>query len=249
VLLRNALHFLRPFEREEYLRTVPGIAAQIRLVHAACRRADLIVTPTHDMADRVSSELPHVASRILVRPHPLTFQPSGRKLNNLPDAPFVLSPALSAAHKDSAAHLRRISAALGSLHRPELVAVTAQSADLPPDLQADSRIRAIGPQPVEDMADWYACSSAIYFPTSVESFGYPLAEARAIGRAVIAIDSQQNREVAGDALCGYSPTSTESFRKAVETALAGSANSIEPDPNHFDRAAYFDWLLSKATNG
>jgi hypothetical protein len=246
VLLRNALHFLRPAEQQDYLDKLPGMAAQTRIVHTACRRADLVVTPTNDMADRVCSVLPRLASRIEVRPHPLTFLASGSALSGLPELPFILSPALSAAHKDSATHLRRISAALTHLGRDELVVVTASGSDLPADLQGDPRIRPIGPQRVDDMPDWYARSSAIYFPTSVESFGYPLAEARVSGRPVIAIDSEQNREVAGGALCGYSESSDDAFEQAIAKALESSVRELMPDPAPFNPESYFNWLFARA---
>ena len=49
----------------------------------------------------------------------------------------------------------------------------------------------------------WARSRAIYFPTDLESFGYPLAEARVSGQPVIARDTALNREIAGPALCRY----------------------------------------------
>ena len=55
----------------------------------------------------------------------------------------------------------------------------------------------------QDLRDIWGCSSAIFFPTSVELFGYPLAEARVSGHPVIALDTAQNREIAGAALCGF----------------------------------------------
>ena len=84
---------------------------------------------------------------------------------------------------------------------------------------------------------------AVYFPTSLEAFGFPLAEARAQGRPVIAAGTAQNREIAGHALCGYSPGDRDSLRHAINTALAGQA---APDPGPFDPDAYFDWMLGAA---
>ena len=42
---------------------------------------------------------------------------------------------------------------------------------------------------------WSRCR-AVYFPTGLESFGCPLAEARVNGVPVIARDTPQNREIA-----------------------------------------------------
>jgi glycosyltransferase involved in cell wall biosynthesis len=83
---------------------------------------------------------------------------------------------------------------------------------------------------------------AVYFPSGLESFGYPLAEARAAGRPVIARDTAQNREIAGPALCGYSPGDPTSLELAVKTALTAQ---VSPDPAPFDPDTYFDWLLGQ----
>ena len=80
----------------------------------------------------------------------------------------------------------------------------------------------------------------IYYPTSLESFGYPLAEARASGRPVIAYDTEQNREIAGPALCGFTPGDQDSLRRATMLALT---TEVASDPAPFDPDAYFSWLL------
>ena len=85
---------------------------------------------------------------------------------------------------------------------------------------------------------------AIYFPPEIESFGYPLAEARVSGQPVIARDNEQNREIAGSALCGFTVGNAESLRAATATALA---KELQPDPAPFDPDAYFDWLLGTAS--
>jgi glycosyltransferase involved in cell wall biosynthesis len=86
----------------------------------------------------------------------------------------------------------------------------------------------------------WARSQAVYFPSGLESFGWPLAEARVNGQPVIARDTPQNREIAGPALCGYSVEDPDSLRHAIKAALEGG---IAPDPVPFDPDAYFDWLL------
>ena len=66
------------------------------------------------------------------------------------------------------------------------------------------------------LRDLWARSRAIYFPTGLESFGCPLAEARVNGLPVIARDTPQNREIAGPALCGYTLGDADSLRQATE---------------------------------
>ena len=85
-----------------------------------------------------------------------------------------------------------------------------------------------------------AHSRAIYFPTGLESFGYPLAEARVSGLPVIARDTALNREIAGPALYGYTQGDPDSLRHAVKVALTAD---VAPDPGPFDPEQYFGWLL------
>jgi glycosyltransferase involved in cell wall biosynthesis len=120
------------------------------------------------------------------------------------------------------------------------VRVTATAADVPSWLATDPRMDFLGRLDQRELSGVRAQSSAIYFPTGLESFGYPLAEARVSGQAVIARDTPQNMEVAGTALCGFSPGDPESLRRAVALALT---KDVTPDPAPFDPDAYFDWIL------
>jgi glycosyltransferase involved in cell wall biosynthesis len=120
------------------------------------------------------------------------------------------------------------------------VRVTADPADLPPSIAADPRIEAIGRPSFHDLREMWARSRAIYFPGGLESFGYPLAEARTSGHPVIARDTAQNREIAGSALCGFQPDDRDSLHSAVKQALS---NHILPDPTPFDPDKYFDWIF------
>jgi glycosyltransferase involved in cell wall biosynthesis len=98
----------------------------------------------------------------------------------------------------------------------------------------------VGRLTVEDASDLWRRCRAIYFPTGLESFGCPLAEARVSGVPVIARDTPQNREIAGPALCGYAMGDRDSLRQATETALTAR---VAPDSEPFDPDAYFDWML------
>ena len=77
-------------------------------------------------------------------------------------------------------------------------------------------------------------------PPGLESFGFPLAEARVNGQPVIAQDTAQNREIAGPALCGFTVGDIDSLRYATELALKAD---IKPDTEPFEPDAYFNWLL------
>ena len=95
-------------------------------------------------------------------------------------------------------------------------------------LACHPRVELMGHLSPHDMQKLRRRSRAIYFPTSIESFGYPLAEARVDGLPVIARDTAQNREIAGPALCGFTPGDSDSLKQAVTLALTVK---VAPDPD------------------
>src|ERR1700727_744838 len=97
--------------------------------------------------------------------------------------------------------------------------VTATPQEVPDSMANHPRIELVGQLAHHDLRQLWARSLAIYFPTDIESFGFPLAEARVNGQPIIARDTEQNREVGGRALCGFSVGDPDSLRIATEIAL------------------------------
>jgi glycosyltransferase involved in cell wall biosynthesis len=254
VLLRNALHFVTG---PEAARLDPVLRASVRreaaVVRLAARRADVLVVPSSAMAARVVQALPWAASRITVRPHPVsvaaddTADQAGNQASDqagmVPPAgsPVILCPVLFAPYKGMVTRLADLLAALADCGDDGVrVRLTAHPADLPRRLAADPRLDCLGRLDQAALrAEWARCR-AVYFPTGLESFGYPLAEARVAGRPVIALDTEQNREIAGTALRGFAAGQPDSLRHAVQAALS---TGVTPDPGPFDPGAYFGWLL------
>ena len=238
VLLRNALHFLTDDEAAGLdparRNSVRRQAAVIRL--AVCR-ADVLVVPCTAMAERVTHVVPVAQSRIVARPHPVS---AGSVPAAVREA-AILCPVLFASYKRMDERLTELLDAVDA-HGDQAVRVrvTAGPADLPPAVAGHPRLEFLGQLDHHDLRQVWARSRAIYFPTGLESFGYPLAEARSSGQPVIARDTAQNREIAGPALCGFDLGDPESLRHAIESALT---TQMTPDPQPFDPDAYFDWLL------
>ena len=203
----------------------------------AARRADVLVVPSSAMAERVTHVMPAARSRIVVRPHPVSAGsvPAGAR------EAAILCPVLFAPYKRMDERLAELLNAVDDYGDEAVrVRVTADPADLPPALARNPRLEFLGRIDQHDLRQAWARSRAIYFPTGLESFGYPLAEARANGQPVIARDSAQNREIAGPALCGFNPDDPDSLSQAVKSALTAE---VVPDPAPFDPAVYFGWLL------
>lgn len=236
-LLRNALHFLDDTELAQHGAGLPRtFATEVRIVRAAARRSDTVVVPCSAMAERVARVAPVLASRLVVRHHPL-MAPAPTPL---PEQPAVLVPVLFAPYKRMDVHLTALLSALDRAGVAGVVRATATHAELP-QLAGHPRLELLGRLEPEQLTAEWARSTAVYFPTGLESFGYPLAEARAAGRAVIALDTAQNREIAGGALRGFDAGDDASLAEAVDSALSGPAPTA--DPGEFDPDRYFTWLM------
>jgi hypothetical protein len=242
-LISNALHFLTG---PEAAALDPGLRAavsrQARVVHGAARRSDVLIAPCTAMAGRITAALPDVADRVVVRMHPVSAGPVPAQRPD--ESSLILCPVLFAPYKHMAERLAEwLAAADGTLDDSVRMIVTADTAQVPVRLATSPRLRFAGPLGHGQLNELWARSRAIYFPTGLESFGWPLAEARAYGKPVIARDTAQNREIAGSALHGFIPGDPDSLRQATESALAARVSS---DPAPFDPDAYFDWMLGAA---
>jgi hypothetical protein len=237
-LLGNALHFLTDIEAsglDSSLRAT--VMCQATVVRLAARRSDVLIAPCAAMAERVAEILPSVSSRLVVRMHPV----SARMFPSPEPDPAILCPVLFASYKHMVALIREwLCAVEGHIDPSVRLLVTASPDEVPASLARNERIELVGQLGHSELRRLWARSRAIYFPTGLESFGFPLAEARVNGRPVIARDTEQNREIAGGALYGFIIGNVDSLRHATERALAAE---VTPDPEPFDPDAYFDWML------
>lgn len=87
----------------------------------------------------------------------------------------------------------------------------------------------LGPLSFEGVCDCYAASRAVVFPSLIETFGLPLAEAAGFGKAVLCSDLPYAREVLGeyDGACfvGHSP---EEWADAIFEIYSRDAIVYEP---------------------
>jgi glycosyltransferase involved in cell wall biosynthesis len=237
-LLANALHFLTG---DEMAALDPRLRAamwrQAGIVHRAARRSDVLVAPCTAMAERITAVLPDAANRVTVRMHPVSASATPRR----PRGALILCPVLFAPYKHMADRIGEWLAAVDEVMNDSVrLIVTASPAEVPASLATSPRLHFVGRLSVAQTGDLWSHCQAIYFPTGLEAFGFPLAEARVNGIPVIARDTPQNREIADAALCGYTLGDGDSLRHATEASLNAR---ITPDPEPFDPDAYFDWML------
>jgi hypothetical protein len=203
----------------------------------AARRSDVIVTPSTGMAERVGHIMPSLRSRITPRLNPVSPDSIPKMLRE----PVILCPVIFSPYKHMIDRLTEWVTAVDDHVDPRMrMLVTADKTELPDELACHPRIELVGQLSQAELRPLWARSRAIFFPTGLESFGFPLAEARVNGQPVIARDTEQNREIAGPALCGFTVGDRDSLQSATEQALT---KEMMPDPEPFEPDAYFNWLL------
>jgi Glycosyl transferases group 1 len=237
-LLGNALHFLADGEMAQLDASIRARARrQAAIVRLAARRSDVLVAPCTAMAERVRRALPAVASRVVVRFHPI----SAASVPRMTPEPVILCPVFFRPYKHMGARLAEMLAVLDKYGDSSVrLLLTATHDEVPADVAGHPSVRLVGHLQLDDLSRVWGCSKAIYFPSGLESFGYPLAEARVSGRPVIARGTPQNQEIAGPALCGYTVGDADSLGQAVNLAMT---TDLAPDPSPFDPDAYFTWML------
>lgn len=238
-LLRNALHFLSDEEKQELEPSLmTAIGRQTTIVRLAARRSDVLVVPCSSMAERVLCVIPSLRSRLVVRPHPVSADsiPTGHR------EPAILCPVIFESYKRMRDRVSELLAAMDRCCHPSVrLRVTADPDELHTGLANHPRVESLGRLSYKEVRIIWGRSKAIFFPTGLESFGYPLAESRVSGHPVIGLDTPQNREIAGPALFGFSTGDPSSLCDAVTRALSAD---VKPDPMPFDPDAYFHWLLA-----
>lgn len=235
VLLRNALHFA---SKEEFrtLGYTPSahMRRQIPIIRFLAHRADSIIVPCTAMAERVVRHAPNLEGRIQVRFHPVS--PRGwSEMSPNSEEKIILVPVVPQTYKRLDVHIPAILRAADGTGAT--IALTADPGEIP-EADVNPQYLPIGRMPAEELASWWGRATAVYFPPTIESFGYALAEARCGGRPVIAPNTAQNREIAGPSLCAYDDH--EQLAVAVRDALS---TTIEPEPTPFDPRTYFEELL------
>ncbi|CAO5238896.1 glycosyltransferase [Frankia sp. AgKG'84/4] len=258
VLLHGAQQFLGWDEARELGRRIsPAVHAQVPVVWSAMRRADRLFVPSTSMAERVCRVAPALRDRVVVAfnpvtpPDPAVLAARADERRERGDGPRVvdfLCPLIILPQKQMTGRLRAGLAALDILAAPPhhidaTLTVTGSAEQIEdPAVARHPRLRLIGGRHLPStVAGLMARCDAIYFPSVLESFGYPLAEGRMMGVPVVALDSPHNREIAGPALAGYQRENAAEIAAALHGALAMDLKADQS--GLFARGPYFDLLL------
>lgn len=110
-----------------------------------------------------------------------------------------------------------------------------------PQEESRGRVTCVGRLPYEDVVAHYHTSTLI-FPSYIETFGYPLAEARQAGTIVLAADTAFSREVLSDYLNAYffDPFQPQELAGLMERVIRGDI--VRQDVPAVQTAQKNSWL-------
>lgn len=201
------IHDIQPLDLTENFSAVKS-AFLARSLPRTAERADLILTPTQWVADRIAERLDVHPERLRVVGPALGRRPVPSERDTLAagDRPVVLFPSVTHPHKNHATLID----AMARVHRvvPEaLLVLTGGVGSAADDVAAHiarvdpegSFIRHLGRIEERELMALLADADLVAFPSRYEGFGLPVLEAMHGGTPVVAADSTCLPEVLGDA--------------------------------------------------
>jgi glycosyltransferase involved in cell wall biosynthesis len=226
------------FLRDPAKFTRQGVRVMRRSLDVIRDTATLVLTPS--AASREDLETAGIeAARIRLIPlgvdataAPATDVEQVRRRHRLPEQ-FVLFVGTLEPRKN----LRRLAAAVDRLDEPLPLVVAGPDGWGPGADVADSRteIRFLGFVPTADLPALYAAATVFAYPSELEGFGLPVAEAMAQGTPVVTSAGTATEEVAAGAAVLVDPFDVDSIaaglveaqRNAAELAVAGPRRAAE----------------------
>ena len=238
------VHDLLPLRHPEW---VPGGRARAAAVGALQRR-------TLAAADRIVADSAATAADVIalggrsageVDTVPLGAPaPTPRPSRAAPERPFLLAGGNRMPHKNLA-RLVEAWSLIPAGERPRLV-VTGSHGDDPLRAEVarhglDGDVDLRGWVRPDELAALYATACGYVLPTRFEGFGLPVLEAMAAGCPVLASDLPVLREVGGEAMDVFDPTSASAVAAAVRRLVADPARQDALRAAGRARAEAFTW--------
>jgi glycosyltransferase involved in cell wall biosynthesis len=240
------VHDAVPWTHPETL-TARGVRWHRSAVERAARTADLVVVPTHAVADELRGQV-ELGDRVRVIGEgvsgdlrmPADADARAAHLR-LPER-YLLTVATLEPRKGLSVLLE----ALASSAAPEVPLLVAGQAgwgdvDLPSEarrLGIADRVRIVGRVPDADLAVLMSRATALVVPSRAEGFGLPVLEAMSLGTAVVTSPVPALKEVAGGASL-VAPD--EELATALRSVVEDDALRARLEGAGRDRAAMFSW--------
>jgi glycosyltransferase involved in cell wall biosynthesis len=133
---------------------------------------------------------------------------------------YLLCASTSHPHKNLD-RLLRVHAAMK--HAPPLVLTGVRGfAAKQVEQLAGPNVRMLDWIPRDQLYELFRCARGFIYPSTFEGFGMPVSEAMAAGVPVACSDIPPLREIAGDTVHYFDPSSIDAIRDAIERLAAGS---------------------------
>jgi glycosyltransferase involved in cell wall biosynthesis len=255
LLVQHAGHFSERFDdlTRRNLRRPDRIAAWVmktRWVERSVRMASEVTVQTASLADAIATRTGRPRERIHVIPHGPGTVTAASSTRRTPDERPVRIGYITkwGVQKNFEVLFEAAARLIGQGRSVRLILTLAE--DSPENGRVIQRAKAAGlGEVLENAGEIDAAGiSALYesldvfvFPSLVESFGFPLVEGMAKGLPIVAADTPNNREIAGEAGLFFPPMDAG--------ALAGILGEIIDNPSlrtaksaaAFHRAQAFSW--------
>lgn len=247
--LHSHLNFSRP-AGQPWGRRLYWALWHDRDVRANAARAAALIAPTTVFAEEFVKHVPQARGKIEVVHHGVSraFRPLlPEEAKGTGARPHVLMVGNVHAYKNLAGGFRVFArAAEGLPHELRVAGVSddemkaiASQAGLGAD--ATGRMRALGVLGEAKLAEQYRTASALLFPSIVESFGLPAAEAMASGCPVACSDLPTLREVTAGAAALAPPEDERRFADELRAVLTDASHAAALRAAGLERAKVFSW--------
>ncbi len=215
-----------------------------KVLRKACRRADVVITPSEYTARRLQELVPETTAKTHVLPNGFTLLPDDQRQlpHSKPPSGFVLHVGHLEARKNLTVVLRAL-ATLADDEAPELwlagqdAGVGAELTQLAKQLGITARVKHLGAVDDATLNTLYSHARAVVMPSIYEGFGMPALEGLAYGLPVLAANATALPEV----LMGHGtllpPDQPEAWATAMRAALAESTDP-EQNPAIAERTAH-----------
>ncbi|NOZ23699.1 MAG: glycosyltransferase [Planctomycetes bacterium] len=268
IILRNPIAFSRRYpihlKRTGDGRRVLDVFLRREMMRISGHCSAKVFVPTDSMGERVLRWLPQLRSKIVTNHYGVEAPPAKKappfRVKDFDacvpsDAVVLLYVSHYARHKNFDTLVSAIPLIQHRLNRPVRVVVTARigegvrwcgwdtsvTAQKMRVLGVEDAVIQLGTIPHPDLPALYRWCDLFVFPSYLESFGQPLAEAMASGLPVVASDEPVCRELCGDAARYFDTFDPQSLASAVADALGNSALAKSMCRKGMERAAQFSW--------
>ncbi len=263
LLVRNALYYSADYWRNIVLRKSWRSRLDLRIRRywncVSVRVADVVMAPTNAMMKEVRSSVSFPEEKALVNPYgvqnglqPARFQDKSDSKDGKPW--ILLYSSLYGEHKNLSTLFRALIhlAAWGVKFRFVTPADPSQEdARWTCTWREDARLAAepclrdsilfTGRLAPEQLAELYRHADVFVQPSSIESFGHPLAEAMAAGLPIVAADSAVNRELAEHGAVYFPPHDAVEFATQIRLVLENATLRARLRAVALQRSRFFSW--------